>query len=85
VFILVASQIAFLRRPAWAIVAGLVYGVAVNMFMSALVLPHSAALAMPVTTALVVHGLIGDALFVGLPVAFAALWYARTNKATARA
>ncbi|HUY78768.1 MAG TPA: hypothetical protein VMV29_18490 [Ktedonobacterales bacterium] len=55
------------------------------MFMSALVLPHSAALAMPVTTALVVHGLIGDALFVGLPVAFAALWYARTNKATARA
>jgi len=83
VFILAASQIAFLRRPVWAIVAGLVYGAAVNMFMSALVLPHSAAPKMAVTTALVVNGMFADALFVGLPVALAVVWYARQRKLAA--
>ena len=85
VFILASSLIAFLRRPVWAVVAGLVYGAAVNMFMSTVVLPYSAAPKMAVTTALVVHGLVGDALFVGLPVAIAALWYARTTQAAAKA
>ena len=80
VFILAASQMAFLRRTGWVFVAGLVYGAAVNMFMSMAVLPFSAAPKMPVTTALIVHGLIADALFIGAPVAFAVWYTARANK-----
>jgi uncharacterized membrane protein YagU involved in acid resistance len=67
VFILAASQIAFLRRTVF--VSALVYGAAVNMFMSMVVLPYSATPKMTVTTVLIVHGLIGDALIVGLPLA----------------
>lgn len=78
VFILIASQIAFLRTG-WVFLAGLVYGAAVNMFMSMVVLPLSAAPKMPVTTVLIVHGLIADALFVGLPVAIAVWQYARAK------
>jgi len=80
VFILAASQIAFLRRAPWVFVAGLVYGAAVNIFMSMAVLPYSATPKMQATTALVVHGLIADALFVGLPVAFAVWYITRANK-----
>ena len=67
VFILAASQLAFLRRTLF--VSALVYGAAVNMFMSAVVLPYSAAPKMTVTPLLVIHGLIADALFIGLPLA----------------
>lgn len=67
VFILAASQLAFLRRTVF--VSALVYGAAVNMFMSMVVLPFSSAPKMPVTTVLIVHGLIADALYVGLPLA----------------
>jgi len=79
VFILAAAQFAFLRRTVF--VSAIVYGAAVNMFMSALVLPMSAAPKMPVTTLLVIHGLIADALFVGLPLAIIVWWDARVQKA----
>jgi len=80
VFILAASQIAFLRRTVFA--SAMVFGAAVNMFMSALVLPLSAAPKVPVTTLLVVHGLIGDAIFVGLPLAIIVWRDARVQKAS---
>lgn len=84
VFILAASQIPFLGRPVWAILAGVVYGVAANMFMSVVVLPHSAAPKQPVTTALMINGLVAAALYIGLPVALAVVWYARRSKVAAR-
>jgi hypothetical protein len=80
VFILAAAQFAFLRRTAF--VSAMVYGVAVNMFMSALVLPMSAAPKMPVTSLLVIHGLIADAVFVGLPLAIIVWRDARAQKAS---
>ncbi|MEO7002380.1 MAG: hypothetical protein ABI068_11185 [Ktedonobacterales bacterium] len=85
VFILAANQMVFLRRTAWVFVAGLVYGAAVNMVMSMAVLPYSAAPRMQVTATLIVHGLIADALIVGLPVAFAVWYTARANKASVAA
>lgn len=78
VFILAASRLAFLRRTIF--VSALVYGAAVNMFMSAVVLPFSAAPKIPVTTLLVAHGLIADALFIGLPLAMTVWQSARVNK-----
>ncbi len=78
VFILAASQLAFLRRTVF--LSALVYGAAVNMFMSMLVLPYSAAPKMPVTMVLIVHGLIGDALIVGLPLAIIVWRDARASK-----
>ncbi len=71
VFLYAATIIPLVRR--FAFVSALVYGVAVNMFMSSLVLPLSAAPKMHVTALLVVHGLIADAIFVGLPLAIV-LW-----------
>lgn len=79
VFILAVSQMSFLRRAPWVFVAGLVYGAAVNMFMSMAVLPYSAAPKMSASMMLIVHGLVADALFVGLPVAFAVWYTARPN------
>ncbi len=40
--------------------------------MNLLVLPHSGVPQLPLTTLVVVHGIIGHALFVGLPAALAA-------------
>ena len=78
VFILGASRLAFLRRTVF--VSALVYGAAVNMFMSAVILPFSAAPKIPVTALLVAHGLIADALFIGLPLAITVWQSARVNK-----
>lgn len=80
VFLLAASHIAFLRRTAF--LSALVYGAAVNIFMSALVLPLSATPKMHVTTLLVVHGLIADAVFVGLPLAITVWRDVRVQKAS---
>jgi uncharacterized membrane protein YagU involved in acid resistance len=52
--------------------SGLVYGAVVWLFMNLLVLPHSGVPQLPLTTLAVVHGIIGHALFVGLPAALAA-------------
>ena len=78
VFILAASAIAFLRRTVF--VSALVYGAAVNMVMSAVVLPFSRAPKIPVTPLLVAHGFIADALFIGLPLAIAVWQNARAKK-----
>jgi hypothetical protein len=83
VFILAASWIALVRRTVF--LSALVYGAAVNMFMSTLVLPFSAAPKMQVTTVLIVHGLIADAVFVGLPLALIVWRNTRLNNANAMA
>ena len=66
VFILATSKIAFLRRTVFG--SALVYGVAVSIISGA-VLPFTLAPKLPVTTLAVVHSLIADALFIGLPLA----------------
>lgn len=70
VYILVSRRIAALaRRPAlW----GAAYGAAVYLFMNFVVLPFSAVPPSPPSLGLLLNGLIGHALFVGLPTAFAA-------------
>lgn len=83
VFLLAASQLAFLRRTVF--LSAMVYGAAVNFFMSALVLPFSAAPKLPVTALLIVHGLIADALFIGLPLAIMVWQSARANRFSVRA
>ena len=72
VFILAASKTAFLRRTVF--VSALVYGAAVN-FISGVLLPFTAAPKLQVTTLIVVHGLIADALLLGLPLALT-VWLA---------
>jgi hypothetical protein len=68
VFILAASKIALLRRTVF--VSALIYGVAVA-FISGLVLPLTAAPKLAPTPLAMIHGLVADALFIGLPLAFA--------------
>jgi hypothetical protein len=51
------------------VVVGLLYGAAVYLVMTYGVLPHSAVAQSPVTTAAFVNGILGHALFVGLPIA----------------
>jgi hypothetical protein len=72
VFILAASMIRFLRRTVF--VSALIYGAAVG-FISGVLLPFTAAPKLPVTTLAVVHGLVADALFIGLPLALT-VWLA---------
>jgi hypothetical protein len=62
-----------------AIVAGLVYGGAVWAFMNLVVLPASAVGPSAITPLAVVHGLVGHALFVGLPAALALRRYASAD------
>jgi hypothetical protein len=52
-----------------AIAWGLTFGVLVYLVMNYLVLPHSAVAASPFSLALFLNGVIGHALFVGLPIA----------------
>lgn len=58
-----------LLRSQW-VAAGLVYGAWVWVFMNFCVLPFSSVAAPVLTVALVLNGLIGHALFVGLPIAY---------------
>jgi hypothetical protein len=65
---------AYVRVPAIrsnAIPVGLAYGAAVWAVMNLLVLPHTGA-AGPISVLSAANGLIGHALFVGLPAALAA-------------
>lgn len=80
VFIVAASRIAFLRRT--ALPSAMIYGAAVNMFMSVAVLPFSKAPPIPVSTLLVVHGLVADAIFVGLPLAITVWQSDRAHKSS---
>jgi len=54
-------------RSRW-VVAGLLYGAAVYLVMTYGVLPHSAVAPSPVTLAAFANGILGHALFVGLPI-----------------
>ncbi len=55
-----------------AVPSGLLYGVAVYFVMNYIVLPLSAVLKLPFSLPLFLNGVIGHALFVGLPIAIVA-------------
>ena len=61
-----------------AVTQGLAYGAAVYVFMNYLVLPLSAVAKSPFSVPLFLNGIIGHALFVGLPIA----WCARRSTGT---
>jgi uncharacterized membrane protein YagU involved in acid resistance len=67
IYLLAVRTIPALRSH-W-VVAGLLYGAAVYLVMTYGVLPHSAVAPSPVTLAAFVNGILGHALFVGLPIA----------------
>jgi hypothetical protein len=56
----------------WASPVGLVYGITVWLVMNLIVLPLSGVPRSPIRALVLCHGLIGHALFVGLPTALAA-------------
>ncbi len=68
IYILASRRIVALRTQ-WALL-GLLYGAAVWAVMNLVVLPFTAVAHDPITTAALVNGVIGHALFVGLPSAF---------------
>jgi uncharacterized membrane protein YagU involved in acid resistance len=69
-YILLSRQLPFVNR--YPVAFGLFYGAAVYLFMTYLVLPHSAVAPSPFSMAALLNGLAGHALFVGLPIALAA-------------
>ena len=77
IYILGSRRVAALCTQ-WVLV-GLLYGAAVWTVMNLLVLPLTAVAHGPITTAALANGLIGHALFVGLPSAF----FAKKLKAAA--
>lgn len=82
VYYFLSRNVAFLvRHP---VISGLAYGVAANFVMQYVVIPLSAIgqRSTPEPVASLLNGIIGHALFVGLPVALIAAWSAR--KAVAR-
>jgi len=68
IYILASRRVAALRTQ-WVLL-GLLYGAAVWAVMNLVVLPLTAVAHSPITTAAWVSGVIGHALFVGLPSAF---------------
>jgi len=68
IYILASRRVAVLRTQ-WVLL-GLLFGVAVWAVMNLVFLPHTAIVHSPITTAALANGLIGHALFVGLPSAF---------------
>jgi hypothetical protein len=77
IYLLASRRIPALRSQ-WAIF-GLVFGAAVWAVMNLVILPITAVAPSHITTAALLNGVIGHALFVGLPIAFFA------NKAEERA
>ncbi len=71
-FMMLYTRSRFVHENAPAV--GLAYGAVVWCFMNLVVLPESLVTPTPLTTLSVVHGVIGHALFVGLPAALCALW-----------
>ena len=65
------------RRPA---VAGPLFGASVFLFMTFLVLPNSNVTKNPFSLGLFLNGIIGHALFVGLPIALCATRPGRQSK-----
>jgi hypothetical protein len=70
IYILVSRQLPFLNQH--AVPLGLIYGAAVYLSMTYLILPHSAVASSAFSVPALVNGVIGHALFVGLPIALAA-------------
>ena len=68
VFVLATRRLQILKTH--AVPAGLLYGAAVYFFMNYLVLPLSAVAASTFHLGLFLNGVIGHALFVGLPISF---------------
>jgi hypothetical protein len=68
VYVLASRRISVLRSQ-W-VVFGLLYGAAVWAVMNLVVLPLTAVAPSHITTAALLNGVIGHALFVGLPIAF---------------
>jgi hypothetical protein len=68
IYILASRRVAVLRTQ-WALL-GLLFGAAVWVVMNLMVLPLTAVAPNPITTAALINGVIGHALFVGLPSAF---------------
>ena len=66
VFVLATRRLQILKTH--AVPAGLLYGTAVYFFMNYLVLPLSAVAASTFHLGLFLNGVIGHALFVGLPI-----------------
>ena len=66
VFVSASQRLEILKTH--AVPAGLFHGVAVYFFMNYLVLPLSAVAAAPFQLGLFLNGVIGHALFVGLPI-----------------
>ena len=67
VYVAASRRIAVLNSR--AILFGLLYGVAVYSFMNYLVLPLSAVSPSPFSPGMFLNGMIGHAMFVGLPIA----------------
>jgi hypothetical protein len=75
VFYAASRKIKFLtERP---IIAGLLYGEAVWLFMNFVVIPLSATRSGPFTMAAILTGPIGHPFFVGLPISLAVRRYSR--------
>jgi uncharacterized membrane protein YagU involved in acid resistance len=70
IYIFVSRQFSFVNR--YAIAFGLLYGATLYLFMTYLVLPGSAVAPSTFSVAAFLNGIIGHALFVGLPIALAA-------------
>ena len=68
IYLLASRRIAVLRTQ-WILI-GLLYGAAVWAVMNLLFLPLTAVAHGPIPTAAWVNGIVGHALFVGLPCAF---------------
>ena len=68
IYILASRRVVALRTH-WMLV-GLLYGAAVWAVMNLLLLPLTAVAQGPIATAALVNGLMGHALFVGVPCAF---------------
>ena len=66
VFVLASRQLEILKTH--AVLAGLMYGAAVYFFMNYLVLPLSAVAPATFQLGLFLNGVIGHAVFVGLPI-----------------
>jgi uncharacterized membrane protein YagU involved in acid resistance len=75
IYIVASRRIKILRKQ-W-IVAGLLYGAAVWAVMNLILLPLSAVAHDPITVAAWINGIVGHALFVGLPCGFFA-WRVQT-------
>ena len=68
IYILASRRVAVLRTQ-WVLL-GLLFGAAVWVVMNLVVLPLPAVAHGPIPTAALINGVIGHALFVGLPSAF---------------